>query len=624
MIKDMNHNTTKAKMSFPIYEQFIKTFETISGIKLVFRSTDGYINAGKMCNDHGKLFLNWFDAKRTKVFLTNLQKYVTKSGCDDEVEMIDLATLSDKTTGTYVHPLVAMHIAMWISPELIVYVTEIMYQLFMTGNVELVPRTIQDTEELRQDMIIVQSNTESVNEKQCKKMLEKYNELKKKDNLTSNRKKVHKFEVGNVFYLLSFDRTNPSYKFGITNDINKRLQTYRTSNPMTHVKYLMYTDDNENVENMFKKLCKSDKSLVYNSSELVCGELKAIIKDIETVTILSDAESRVCLQEELNMYNDIIENDEYILYGEKLKQPEEQIAGWEKPFKPNPVPFIEYDDNKNVIRKKCTKCCVIKAAVYFYKKQGRPGNLSSQCMLCTNTKDYVEITEKKCKKCDVTKPVKDFYPSRVSVDKYENTCATCRFPPSKLIKTKVESTDNYKSVNDPDIRELVKGMHSKVYVEYDDDKNVIKKSCGSCNLIKPLDKFAKKMGVIGNVDTTCIDCSDESNEYILQKQCIKCKTVKNVECFNACKRSTDGYNHMCIKCAYPVTKEDCVDKLNTFVTKNNRQIAIECDKDNNIVRKNCSTCKVVKPASEFYKQTGRLGGLSSKCKQCVNISQSKS
>ena len=463
------------------------------------------------------------------------------------------------------------------------------------------------------------------------KLVKELVELKKKDNLTANRKDVYKFEVNNVFYILSFDRTKASYKFGITGDINKRLQTYRTSNPQTHIKYLVYTDKNQDIENMFKTLSKIKSSLVFNSSEIVCGDLKNIIKCITNIIdMLDDTPHRICSQTELNMYNSIIENDDIILYGNKLKQPEIQLPNWDKPFKIKDEPYLEYDDNNNVTRKKCTKCNLVKIPEHFHKKIGKPGNLSSQCILCRNSGiDYVEIEEKMCIKCNVTKSIDKFYQSRTSVDKYENSCKDCRFLKPELIKNTIknEPIDNtdYTSIYEEHIQIELRKTKSKIYIKYDENNNIICKSCSQCKLIKPSDKFYSKIGVIGNLSCMCIACKLKDTSKISEKKCTKCEKTKNVTDYYTSKLSKDGYENICKECRFPekeVIKDEPVienQPFQEFVRRTKPQLVY--DDNNNLIQKSCSKCKQLKPVSNFQKQTGRLGGLRSQCTPCRQASR---
>ena len=95
------------------------------------RPTDGYVNATRLCNQAGKSFNDYSRLKQTKEFLDELaletgipvSKLVqTIRGRGDRVEQ-----------GTWVHPKVAIHLGIWLSPQFSVMVSEWVYD-WMSGN----------------------------------------------------------------------------------------------------------------------------------------------------------------------------------------------------------------------------------------------------------------------------------------------------------------------------------------------------------------------------------------------------------------------------------------------------------------------------------------------------------
>jgi hypothetical protein len=75
---------------------------------------DGYINATKLCKAGGKKFGNWFENKTTKLYIKKVSEYLNKP----VKEIIIIKRGGDcKKQGTWVHILIATHIAQWISTD---------------------------------------------------------------------------------------------------------------------------------------------------------------------------------------------------------------------------------------------------------------------------------------------------------------------------------------------------------------------------------------------------------------------------------------------------------------------------------------------------------------------------
>jgi hypothetical protein len=84
------------------------------------RTMDGYINATAMCKAASK---EWYGYKRTKenqAFLDELAR--SPQICGDPI-VEEITTGPNEYRGTWVHPQVAIHLAMWCSPEFAVQVT---------------------------------------------------------------------------------------------------------------------------------------------------------------------------------------------------------------------------------------------------------------------------------------------------------------------------------------------------------------------------------------------------------------------------------------------------------------------------------------------------------------------
>jgi hypothetical protein len=90
------------------------------------RVSDGYINATKMCQLSGK---RWYDYMRIDTTQAFIQALSSKAG----IPALDLVVSQrgGNHAGTWVHHQVAIHLAMWISPEFAVAVTDLVERYLM-------------------------------------------------------------------------------------------------------------------------------------------------------------------------------------------------------------------------------------------------------------------------------------------------------------------------------------------------------------------------------------------------------------------------------------------------------------------------------------------------------------
>ena len=84
------------------------------GFEVMFDKKTGYINATKLCKDGGKELTEWRRNKMSKNLLEEFSNCLRIS--KDEIIIIIMKG-NYITRGTYVHPDLIPHIAMWISPK---------------------------------------------------------------------------------------------------------------------------------------------------------------------------------------------------------------------------------------------------------------------------------------------------------------------------------------------------------------------------------------------------------------------------------------------------------------------------------------------------------------------------
>lgn len=103
------------------------TKHNLSGITIIQRESDGYINATSMCTSVGKLIAHYRENKRTDEFLSELS-------LDIGIPITDLIKTvrgGRNHQGTWVHPKVSINLATWLSPKFEVKVTNFVYEWMM-------------------------------------------------------------------------------------------------------------------------------------------------------------------------------------------------------------------------------------------------------------------------------------------------------------------------------------------------------------------------------------------------------------------------------------------------------------------------------------------------------------
>lgn len=227
----------------------------IDGVTIEARASDGYINATQMCSSvktiHGndKEIKHWRANASTKAFLLELAS-------DVGIPTSDLVLVGKSTfkaggeevevTPTWVHPRVAIHIAQWLSPKYAVKVTGWIMELHIRGTVTLGQEhaDAENMELYKQQLTEAKEKIEALDEK-CYQLEVKYAK-------TQQKVSYPKFTKGNCLYIWKnpdiTDSDKIVYKVGIASNINTRLSTYRTGSVIIELHFLVYTDQNEELE----------------------------------------------------------------------------------------------------------------------------------------------------------------------------------------------------------------------------------------------------------------------------------------------------------------------------------------------------------------------------------------
>ena len=182
----------------------LKPLQLSDNYNIEYRHEDGYINVTNLCKAGGKQFKNWNSIMKTKAFLKVLSSSVGISASD----LIKYKSGSNSERATWVHPQVAINIAQWISPEFDVKVSGWVYEIMVTGKVD-----IKNTKSY------LQLQEENKGHQLRIKVLE---------NKYLKRHKRTDYKANNVIYVLATEssKKNNIYILGKASNLTNRLSGY--------------------------------------------------------------------------------------------------------------------------------------------------------------------------------------------------------------------------------------------------------------------------------------------------------------------------------------------------------------------------------------------------------------
>jgi hypothetical protein len=199
------------------------------------RDEDGFINVTDLCNAGGKQFNDWKRLQKTTAFL----KVLSKQTGNPVGTLINTEQTSNTNKTTWVHPQVSINIAQWISPKFDVMVSAWVYEVMMSGKVD-----ISNTKTYRQ----LQSENKNKSIK-IQYLTKKY---------VKSQPRVQ-YKEHNVIYILTTKNLKKErrYILGKAVNLTNRLSTYNKSDEHEVVFYQECPDEDKMglVENMvFSKL----------------------------------------------------------------------------------------------------------------------------------------------------------------------------------------------------------------------------------------------------------------------------------------------------------------------------------------------------------------------------------
>jgi hypothetical protein len=190
-------------------EYKLTPLEIENGLIIENREDDGYINITNLCKAGNKQFKHWEETEKSKAYLQALSSQVG-------IPISDLIKIGIDSTyknlHTWVHPQVAINIAQWISPYFDVKVSAWVYEIYLTGKVDI--SNTKTYHELKQENKNKELKITFLTNKYVKKQ-------KRKDFKNDN----------NVIYILTTENLKKEriYIFGKAKKLKNRISTYNKS-----------------------------------------------------------------------------------------------------------------------------------------------------------------------------------------------------------------------------------------------------------------------------------------------------------------------------------------------------------------------------------------------------------
>ena len=243
-----------------------KPLDVGDGYQIENRESDGYINVTNLCKAGGKQFKHWKSLNKTFDFLEVLSNAVGIT----TAFLIQYQTGYGSTQGTWVHPQVAINIAQWISPQFDVKVSSWVYEIMMTGKIDI------------------------TNTKSYKELLEENKghkiQIQKLNNKYVKKQSRIEYKESNVIYILTTKllKKERRYILGKATNLTNRLSTYNKSDEHDVVYYQECPDVESMavVETMvFQRLKKHREQANRERFILPKGEHIDLFRDVINETI---------------------------------------------------------------------------------------------------------------------------------------------------------------------------------------------------------------------------------------------------------------------------------------------------------------------------------------------------
>jgi len=259
----------------------------LNNVEVIFRQ-DGYLNATQLCKAGGKKFSHWCGLKNVKTLINVL---ISDAGIPAS-EIIQI-NKGKNNQDTFIHPKLGPHLAMWLSPEFALNVSDVINELLLTGDVKYSKNNMPKLEiknldewKLKFEALQIQSA-----EDKFEAIIKERTEMI--PHLLSNAQKYQRF-----IYLAYIGKHKTSehnnelcykFKFGKSYDLSTRNSTHVKKFPVWKLIHVIPCENLDQVEFMFKEklrsldklsTCENETEITFISSDFSYHDLCNSLKDI--------------------------------------------------------------------------------------------------------------------------------------------------------------------------------------------------------------------------------------------------------------------------------------------------------------------------------------------------------
>ena len=290
---------------------------------------------------------------------------------------------------------------------------------------ELLQETInEETNELREQLVIKDEEKKCA-ENHLEILHEKHIKLEDNHNRLINRREKHKLKKGKCLYIIR-DLDKPvvneisDYIFGITKHLSDREQTYYSYlDPV--FEYVMFTNDNNFLENCIKK---KYKSLLRNNERIKQININDMISFIEDIA----TRMNIDFKSHRNIEELYVNDDDITTNTDEIEEEEDDE-------------YLDESENESEVEcdlensRKCTKCKKDRDISCFTKDRTKKSGYHGSCKVCQKENkieylkrkrmEFVALKEKKCSICETVKDISQFSKHLYNKDGYVNNCYEC-------------------------------------------------------------------------------------------------------------------------------------------------------------------------------------------------------
>ena len=255
----------------------------LNDIMITARPEDGFINATQLCKAGGKKFNHWSSLESTKKLIEALKQDKESVAGIPATNFMEIIQGGEaKLQGSWIHQDLAIHLAMWISPEFSIQVSRWTREIIYTGKVDIQHKK-NEAELLKLQNAFSKQLIE--NKKLQKKVV--------------CRVAREKFGNGFYMYIVQTDSTKITrrYKIGKTKNLEENLAFYNRLEPSEYVFYM-----NCNSEHMMDSTETFVHSCLSKCREYANHEYFILPEDKETTFFIR------IIQNIINAGNNLSEN----------------------------------------------------------------------------------------------------------------------------------------------------------------------------------------------------------------------------------------------------------------------------------------------------------------------------